>query len=206
LALAGFRELAQRARAKSWGKKGGRTLFGAQVTIVGAGGIAQALIQLLQPFGCRITVVRNHPGDLEGAARVLGPDELLEALDDADVVALAAALTPETTGMIGERELRAMKHDAWLINVGRGSLVVTDALVQALKERWIGGAGLDVTDPEPLPDGHPLWSLDNCLITPHTANPPQLERADMEVRIRENVRRRRAGKPLLGVVSSSAGY
>jgi D-3-phosphoglycerate dehydrogenase len=99
-----------------------------------------------------------------------------------------------------------MKHDAWLINVGRGGLILTDALVRALKEGWIGGAGLDVTDPEPLPDGHPLWALENCLITPHTANPPQLEQADMEVRIRENVRRRRAGKPLLGLVSSSAGY
>jgi phosphoglycerate dehydrogenase-like enzyme len=206
LALAGLRELPKRARANSWGEKGGRTLFGSRVTIVGAGGIAEALIALLKPFQCIVTVVRHHPGAVEGAAAVLEFNRMLQGLQHADVVVLAPALTPETTGMIGERELRAMKPGAWLINVGRGKLVVTEALVRALSEKWIGGAALDVTDPEPLPAGHPLWSLDNCLITPHTANPPRLEQADMQIRILENVRRRLAGKPLLGLVNTSAGY
>jgi len=98
------------------------------------------------------------------------------------------------------------KSDAWLINVARGRLVKTDDLVRALQEHWIGGAGLDVTDPEPLPDGHPLWQLDNCIITSHTANPPNLDRELFRRRIIENVRRFVAGDRLLGVVDRAAGY
>ncbi|HEY0492578.1 MAG TPA: NAD(P)-dependent oxidoreductase, partial [Candidatus Dormibacteraeota bacterium] len=103
-------------------------------------------------------------------------------------------------------QLRAMRKDAWLINVARGRLVDTADLVRALKEGWIGGAGLDVTDPEPLPEGHPLWGLDNCIITSHTANPPNLDRQLFRGRIIENVRRFAAGEPLLGLIDRAAGY
>jgi D-3-phosphoglycerate dehydrogenase len=206
LALAGYRNLPAYARARSWSEKGGRSLLDPAVGIVGAGGIAQALISLLQPFRCKITVVRRRPDSVPGALRVLPLRRLHEALADAQLVVLAAALTPETDGMIDEPALHSMRSDAWLVNVGRGRLVVTDALVLALRQGWIAGAALDVTDPEPLPAGHPLWTMPNCLITPHTANPPDLEPRDMAPRITENVRRRLAGEPLLGLVSAASGY
>ena len=127
-------------------------------------------------------------------------------LVDADLFVLAAPLTSETESMVAEAQLRAMKYDAWLVNVARGRLVRTDDLVKALAQRWIAGAGLDVTEPEPLPAEHPLWQLDNCIITSHTANPPNLDQDLYRGRIVENVRRFLSGQPRLGVVDRRAGY
>jgi phosphoglycerate dehydrogenase-like enzyme len=206
LAIAGFRHLDAAARTRSWRKVPGKTLFDAKAVIVGGGGIAQSLIRLLKPFRVHVTVVRRQPEPTAGADRTVQPDQLLEMLGDADLLVLAAPLTKQTEFMVGERQLRAMKVDSWLINVARGRLVATDDLVRALREHWIGGAGLDVTDPEPLPDGHPLWQLDNCLITSHTANPPNLDRELFRKRIIENVRRFVVGEPLLGLVDRTAGY
>ena len=99
-----------------------------------------------------------------------------------------------------------MREDAWLVNVSRGSLVDTDALVAALAEGSIGGAALDVTDPEPLPDGHPLWSEPRALITPHVANPDVTLRRDLAELVGEQVRRLSAGEPLLSPFDPDAGY
>lgn len=206
LALAGLREIPRLARASTWLEASTRSLFGARVTIVGGGGIAGALLSLLVPFRARITVVRRHPQPMAGAAEVVAPDALLSALAGADVVFLAPALTPETAGMIGEHELRAMGPRAWLVNVGRGGLVLTDALLRALREGWIAGAALDVTDPEPLPDGHPLFTLDNCLITPHVAGTLAAAMEPFAARVRENVRRYADGLPLIGLIDPLLGY
>lgn len=206
LAIAGLRDLPRLARAGTWQSASTRSLFGARVVVVGGGGIAACLLSLLAPFGSRVTVVRRHPRPMAGAERVLGPAELVAGLTGADVVFLAPALTPETEGMIGERELRAMGPRAWLVNVGRGRLVETDALVQALREGWIAGAALDVTEPEPLPAGHPLWSLDNCLITPHVAGPLAAAHEPFAARVRENVERYARRLPLIGLVDPSLGY
>ena len=127
-------------------------------------------------------------------------------LYDAPVVVLALALTPETEHVIGARQLELMDERAWLVNVARGRHVDTHALVNALQHRQIGGAALDVTDPEPLPDHHPLWSLDNALVTPHTANPWQTAQPLLAARVRENVRRFAQGDALLGLVDVGAGY
>jgi phosphoglycerate dehydrogenase-like enzyme len=108
--------------------------------------------------------------------------------------------------MVDARALEAMEPHAWLVNVGRGGHVVTDDLVAALRAGAIGGAGLDVTDPEPLPDGHPLWDLPNCIITPHTANTLDMVVPQLRERIRENVRRFAAGEPLVGLVDPERGY
>jgi phosphoglycerate dehydrogenase-like enzyme len=143
---------------------------------------------------------------MAGVARVVGWDQRNEVLGDADAIFLALALTPETQGFFGHRQLAAMASHAWLVNVARGGHVVTDDLVVALRERIIGGAGLDVTDPEPLPSGHPLWSLPNCLITPHTANTAEMAQPLLTARIRENVRRYVAGEPLVGAVNPDLGY
>jgi phosphoglycerate dehydrogenase-like enzyme len=206
LTIAGFRHFEAAARTRTWRKAPGKTLFDARAVIVGGGGIAQSLIRLLKPFRVHVTVVRRQPEATPGADRTVSPKQLMETLGDADLLVLAAPLTTETELMVGEPQLRAMKHDAWLINVARGRLVNTDDLVRALGEHWIGGAGLDVTDPEPLPDAHPLWQLDNCIITSHTANPPNLDRDLFRGRIIENVRRFLAGKRLLGLVDRTAGY
>ena len=206
LGLAGLRRLPQRARATSWGKQGGVRLAGSRVTILGGGGITEAFLRLLAPFDVESTVVRRHVAPVPGAWRVVGLDALHESLGGARLVVLALALTPETTGIIGAPELERMAPEAWLVNVARGAHVVTDDLVSVLRAGGIGGAALDVTDPEPLPDGHPLWELENCLITPHTANTWEMAEPMFAARIGANVERWQRSEPLLGVVDPALGY
>ena len=206
LALAGLRFLRSRMRASSWGTAAGESLYDQPVTIVGGGGIAAALLELLAPMRAQVTVVRRQPAAVPGAARTLQTAQLAEALPGARVVFVALALTPETEKIIGAAELAAMGPDAWLVNVARGRHVDTGALVDALRARSIGGAALDVTDPEPLPDGHPLWDLDNAIITPHTADTPEMIRRMLSRRIGRNVAAFAAGRPLEGLVDPAAGY
>jgi phosphoglycerate dehydrogenase-like enzyme len=206
LAVAGLRDLPRRLRARSWEANGGTSLLERPVTILGGGGIAEELVRHLAVLRCEVTIVRRKAEPVAGAARVLTVDRLHGALPGAQVVFIALALTPETTGIIGAEELALMDESAWLVNVGRGGHVVTDDLVAALRSGTIAGAALDVTDPEPLPDGHPLWDLPNCIITPHTANTVAMSRPWIERRITENVRRFAAGEPLVGVVDVAAGY
>jgi len=206
LALAGLRGLGGYARATSWTGPVGRNLIGARVTILGGGGITEELVRLLQPFDCRITVVRNKVVDMEGVDEVLESERYADALPGADVVVLALALTPDTEGIIGRAELESMENHAWLVNVARGKHVVTDDLVWALRNGVIGGAGLDVTDPEPLPEGHPLWELPNCIITPHVGNTPEMAVPLLGERITTNVKRWSEGRDLIGPVDPGLGY
>jgi phosphoglycerate dehydrogenase-like enzyme len=207
LALAGLRSLPLRARATSWGEQAATTLYDAQVVVLGAGGITTELLALLAPFRARVTVVRRDASSqVPGAGRTVGQDELDEVLPGAAVVVVALALTPETEHVIGRAQFARMDRTAWLVNVGRGRHVDTDALVDALRAGEIGGAALDVTDPEPLPDDSPLWRLPNCLITPHTANPAETAQPLLARRVSDNVRRFAAGEPLEGLVDVEAGY
>ena len=206
LGLAGLREIHSYAAATSWSEQRGRNLLGARVTIVGGGGIAESLIRMLQPFGCHITVVRSTVQHMRGVDDVLGSDRLADALPGADLVVLALALTPETDGLIGADELGLMEPHAWIVNVARGRHIVTDDLVDALRRGVIGGAGLEVTEPEPLPEGHPLWTLDNCVITPHTGTTRAMADPLLARRVRENVARFAADDQLVGVVDVRAGY
>jgi phosphoglycerate dehydrogenase-like enzyme len=206
LALAGLRQLPTRIRARSWGPPAGETLLRQRVLIVGGGGIATELLALLAPFNVDATVVRRSGTPLPGAARVIGAESLPEVLPDALVVFLALALTPSTTGIIGGPELSLMNSDAWLVNVARGPHVVTDDLVSALRDHQIGGAALDVTDPEPLPDDHPLWTLDNAIITPHTADTPEMVAPLLAERIAFNVAAFANGTPMEGLIDPQAGY
>jgi phosphoglycerate dehydrogenase-like enzyme len=206
LALAGLRGIGTFARAMSWAKPRGTNLIGANVTILGGGGITEALLKLLFPFDCHVTVVRNRVQEMEGADEVLESDRFVDALPGADVVVVALALTPETEGIIARTELESMEEHAWLVNVARGRHVVTDDLVWALQRGVIGGAGLDVTDPEPLPTGHPLWALPNCIITPHVGNTPDMAIPLLSERITANVRRYAAGDDLIGPVHPDLGY
>jgi phosphoglycerate dehydrogenase-like enzyme len=206
LAVSGLRGLGTYARAEKWEAPQGRNLLGGRVTILGGGGITESLLRLLQPYGCHVTVVRNRVQAMDGADDVLEADRYYDALPGADVVFLALALTPETSGIISADELSLMERHAWLINVARGAHVVTDDLVDALRRGTIGGAGLDVTEPEPLPPGHPLFALPNCFITPHVGNTPEMAKPLLAARITTNVRRFAEGEELLGPVEPELGY
>ena len=206
LALAGMRGVGNYSRQRTWTPPRGTNLHGASVTILGGGGITESLIRLLVPFGCRITVVRNRVQEMEGVDEVLEADRYIDALAGADLVVVALALTDETEGMLSRSEFEIMENHAWIVNVARGRHIVTDDLVWALQAGQVGGAGLDVTDPEPLPDNHPLWSVENCIITPHVGNTPEMGDPLLAARIEENVRRSGQGRELVGGIDPELGY
>lgn len=206
LILGLLRGVAHYARQRTWSGPRGRNLLGARVTILGGGEITASLLRLLRPFDCEVTVVRRSPDPLEGADRVVTSERLHDALTDADVVVLALALTPETERIIDADALAALPDHAVVVNVARGRHLDTAALVAALQDGRLGGAGLDVTDPEPLPDDHPLWSLANVVISPHVGNTPEMGAALLAARVSENVARYGRGEPLLGPVHVELGY
>jgi phosphoglycerate dehydrogenase-like enzyme len=178
----------------------------ATVAIVGTGGIGQSLASMLQPFEVRVLASNRSGRPLEGAERTVPTDGLPEILGEADFVVLAAALTENTRGLFDTAMLAHMRPHAWLCNVARGGLVDTDALVAALRSGSLGGAALDVTDPEPLPDGHPLWSLENAIITPHVANTWVMGAPALRSLVARNVARFAAGEELEGRVDPALGY
>jgi phosphoglycerate dehydrogenase-like enzyme len=201
LMLAGVRRIADCARQQTWTTPPVRPFAGSTVAVVGTGAIGGALIDLLGPFDVEVIAVTRR-----GRDGTLPVERLGEVLPRADFVVIAAPATPATRHLIGAAELDAMREDAWLVNVSRGALVDTDALVAALAAGSIAGAALDVTDPEPLPDDHPLWREPRALITPHVANPPVTLRQDLARQVKENVARFAKGEPLLSPIDLGAGY
>lgn len=183
-----------------------RSLSELTVAIIGAGGIGSALVTLLAPFGPRIIGVTRTGRDVPGCDMSLAADQLGEVWPVADVIVLAAPATASTNRLIDRAVFAAIRDDAILVNVARGSLVDTAALTEALRERRLGVAALDVTDPEPLPDDHPLWNEPRALITPHSANPGSAQLARLCTLVTENVRRFASGEALLGKVDLQVGY
>ncbi|NQX33898.1 D-isomer specific 2-hydroxyacid dehydrogenase family protein [Herbiconiux sp. VKM Ac-2851] len=206
LALALLRELPTRIRATSWGPKIGSSLYGLNVVIIGAGGIALELLRLLEPFGVTVTIVRRSADPVEGAHRTVPVEQLDEVLPEADLLVVAAAFTAGTDKLIGARQLELLPETAHLVNIARGGLVDTEALVAALESGGIAGAALDVTDPEPLPDGHPLFSLDTAIVTPHSADTPEMIAPLLAARVRHNVRAFLETGEFAGRVDPAAGY
>lgn len=208
LTLAGLRGIPEYLRSAPWSERGqvGTNLRGADVVVIGAGGITESFARLLAPFDAHLTVVRRRPDPFPGAQRTIGLDRLDDVLPTADAVVLALALTPSTIGLIDARRLALLPAHAWLVNVARGAHVVTDDLVDALRLGRLGGAALDVTDPEPLPADHPLWTLPNCVLTPHVGNTPAMARPLLSARVTANVRRWLDGDELIGLVDVDAGY
>ena len=207
LTLALLRGLPQKAHATSWAKEEiGLSLFGRNVVIVGAGGIAVEIMRLLAPFRVKVTIVRRSSAPLAGADRTVAAADLLEVLPGADVVILAAASTGDTAKMFGAAQFAAMKPSSVLVNIARGALVDTDALVAALAAGEIDGAGLDVTAPEPLPDGHPLWTEPRCIITSHSADTKAMTNPLLAGRISTNVKALLETGRFVGVVDVAAGY
>ena len=208
LVLAAARRLPQAARAGEWRphEVGGDRLAGRTVGIAGAGAIGRETIARLRPFGVRVLALTSSGRRVPGADRSLAADALHDLLAESDYVVLALPLTRETRGVVAARELELIGPEGWLVNVGRGALVDTDALVRALEAGRVGGACLDVTDPEPLPPDHPLWGFDNVLVTPHVANPPGTTEGPFARLVEENVRRFREGRELLGEIDPARGY
>lgn len=184
----------------------GRRLGDLTVAVVGAGGIGTALIRLLGPSGADIIAVTRSGRSIEGCTRSLPASRLDEVWPIADVVVLAAPSTTATDRLIDADVLARMPQDAVLINIARGPLVDTDAVLEALRTGRLGAAALDVTDPEPLPDGHPLWSEPRALITPHSANPGSSQIIRLCALVTENVQRFIAGDALRNTVDLEAGY
>ncbi len=210
LLLAGVRALGPQVRATSWRKtefdSQVGTLRGATVAIVGCGGIGRAIIPILTAFGARILAVTRSGTPVAGAAETVSADQIPQIWSRSDHFVIAAPATSDTAQMVDEHALDRMKPTAWIVNIARGALVDTNALVHALREGSIGGAALDVTDPEPLPPDHPLWTLPNALITPHVANPESGLTALLADHVETNVTRFAAGEPLLAVIDRVRGY
>ena len=210
LLLDGARLLYEHARRTSWWPperpNESRRLAGNTVLIVGTGGIGRALATMVQPLGPRVIAVNRSGRPMPGATLTGTQDALPDLVPDADFVVLASALTAATRHIVDAHLLERMKRDAWIVNVGRGPLIDTGALVDALRAGAIAGAGLDVTDPEPLPDGHPLWTMDNVIITSHSANTARMAMPELAAMIRENVERFARGEELIGLVDPTLGY
>jgi phosphoglycerate dehydrogenase-like enzyme len=184
-------------------------LHGHTLGIVGYGAIGRVAAERARAFGMRILALRRHPEkclDDPLVDRAYAPDQLIELIAESDYILAAAPLTPETRGLIGAAEFAAMKPGAVLINLGRGPVVVEDQLVRALREHRIRGAVLDVFDEEPLPAGHPLWNLDNVLLSPHTADHTSTWLQEAVELFLENYRRFATGEPLLNVTDKQLGY
>jgi phosphoglycerate dehydrogenase-like enzyme len=185
----------------------GIELNGRTAVVIGAGGIGQQIAIRSWAFG--MDVIGVDPEDLPYSPflkKIVKPDQLDEVLPQADVVFVSAPHTPLSHKMMGPRQFEMMKQGAYFIAVSRGGLYDLPSLVKALDGKKLAGAGVDVTDPEPLPKGHPLWKFDNAIITPHIAGRSDKDRARMVGTIKENIQRFAEGKPLLNVVDKQKGY
>jgi len=182
-------------------------LDGRTVLVVGLGGIGTRAAKKAHGLGMRVIATRGSRREGPDYVEYVGlADEVNALASRADVVINTVPLTEQTRGMFDAAFFKAMKPTAFFITVGRGASTDTDALVAALKGGEIAGAGLDVTDPEPLPEGHPLWSLPRVLITPHTAARSDRARQRLMLLVRENLRRYVAGEALYSVVDIERGY
>jgi phosphoglycerate dehydrogenase-like enzyme len=180
---------------------------GKTLLVVGLGGIGTEVAKRAHGLGLRVVATRNSSREGPNYVEYVGlADEYRTLAERADVVVNATPLTPATRGMFDAQFFAAMRDDAFFINIGRGESVDTAALTAALEAGTIGGAGLDVTDPEPLPPGHPLWSMQNVIITPHIATSSDFRSERTVTLVAENVRRYARGDAVLSVVDLAAGY
>ncbi|MEE8370037.1 MAG: D-2-hydroxyacid dehydrogenase [Dehalococcoidia bacterium] len=211
--LAFAKGLPRAARAQAerrWQPYPAEELLGKTVGIIGLGAIGGKVAELARALGMRVLAVRRTAKARETG--VSGVDELMPAaelpylLSESDYVVVSVPLTPESRGMIGERELRSMRPSAVIINIARGAIIDEAALVRALKESWLAGAALDVFEQEPLPAESELWGLENVIVTPHVSGgTPRYMELAMGV-FSENLRRYLAGEPLRNVVDVERGY
>ncbi|MDK8799598.1 D-isomer specific 2-hydroxyacid dehydrogenase family protein [Corynebacterium coyleae] len=177
-----------------------------KLALIGAGGIGKTLIRFLEPFGMEITAVNRSGNPVDGADRTVAMKDADEVWADHDYFVLLTPLTEETRHMVNTDRIEQMKDTAVVVNVGRGPLIDTEALTDALVNGKLRGAGLDVTEPEPLPADHKLWDLDNCVITPHTANIPRYMERRIGALALKNWGLFKAGEKMSTEVDVEAGY
>lgn len=198
------------ARSTGWYGLGGRELAGQTLGIVGMGKIGRRIAQLGRAFGMRVLGIRRSFTGESASDPDLDqgypPERLHELLGQSDYVVLAVPLTTETERLIGEAELKAMKPNTYLVNIARGRVIDEQALIQALRDGWIGGAGLDVAEVEPLPSNSPLYGMPNVILTPHIAGVSVHYERRLAELFAENLRHYRAGEPLLNRFDPARGY
>jgi len=182
-------------------------VFDKTIGIIGLGAIGRAVAERAKALGMQVVGIRRNWRKLEYFVdQILPPEQLDTLLSQSDVVVVACPLTEETKGLIGEAQLKKMKPTAFLINIARGKIIDQKALIRALKEGWIGGAGLDVFEEEPLPEASELWGLPNVVITPHVAGATPYYWTRVTNLFADNLRRFLSGQPLVNVVDKKAGY
>jgi phosphoglycerate dehydrogenase-like enzyme len=199
-------ESGQWAKGRGQATVGMQSVGGKTMLVVGLGGIGTEVARRAAALDMRVLGTRRSSHEGPDFVEYVGlSNEMNELAAEADFIVNALPITPETTGIYDSTFFAAAKPGAYFINVGRGKSVVTDELVAALRSGQIAGAGLDVTDPEPLPADHPLWQMNNVIITPHVAGNGSNRNRHMLV-LRENLRRFVAGDALLNVVDPELGY
>ncbi|MEZ5351401.1 MAG: D-2-hydroxyacid dehydrogenase [Bryobacteraceae bacterium] len=175
--------------------------------VIGCGGIGSQIALRAWAFGMKVTCV--DPEDIPFSpfiVKTVKPDMLDTVIPEADVVFISAPHTPKSHKMVGPRQFELMKKGSYFIAVSRGGIYDIDGLVKALDSQRVVGAGVDVTDPEPLPKGHALWKFPNAIVTPHIAGRSDLDRDRMLGTVKENIRRFADGQPLINVVDKQKGY
>jgi phosphoglycerate dehydrogenase-like enzyme len=204
-----FARMRRSQAAGKWDQFDVEVLYRQSIAIVGYGEIGRAIARRAKAMGMKVYATRRRPELLKGDPLVdeaFSPDARVEMIAKADYVAAAAALTPQTRGLIGEKEIGAMKPTAVIMNVGRGPVIDEAALVRALKENRIRGAALDVFDREPLPADHPFWKMDQVLLSPHCADHTEGWLNDAMEFFIANFHRFAKGEPLQNIVDKKAGY
>ncbi len=196
-------------RSAGWYNLEGRELDGATIGVIGLGQIGRRVAQLARAFGMRVLATRRgaHAGESDpDVDQLYDMEQVYELLGQSDYVVLSVPLTPATEHLIGEAELHAMKHTAYLVNIARGRVIDEAALIRALQEHWIAGAGLDVASKEPLPEDSPLYSLPNVILTPHISGVTTHYEERLTALFADNLRRYRSGQPLRNLYDPSRGY
>jgi D-2-hydroxyacid dehydrogenase (NADP+) len=185
----------------------GIELNGKTAVVVGVGGIGTQIAVRANAFGMTVIGVDTEDKPfMPFLKKVVKPDQFDDVLPQADVVFISVPDTPKSHKMMGTREFELMKKDSYFVAVSRGGIYDMNGLVKALDEKRLAGAGVDVTDPEPLPKGHALWKFENVIITPHIAGRSDQDTERMIGTIKDNIRRFVAGKPLINVVDKQKGY
>jgi phosphoglycerate dehydrogenase-like enzyme len=198
------------ARSANWYRLGGHELAGQTLGIIGLGNIGRRIAQLGRAFGMHVLGTRrsiqNHEDQLTGVDQSFPPEQLHELLRLSDYVVISVPLTHKTEKLIGEAELRIMRRNAYLVNIARGRVIDEQALVRALREGWIAGAGLDVAEEEPLPPESPLYSLPNVILTPHISGNSDHYDTRLATLFADNLKRYRMGQQLQNRYDPLRGY
>jgi phosphoglycerate dehydrogenase-like enzyme len=191
---------------RNWKEHRQDELRGSTLVVYGLGSIGGEIARLGAALGMHVIGVRRRVEAVAGVDRIVPPELLADVAAEADYLAIAAPLTRSTRGAISRDVMGRMKTTAWIVNIARGAIVDEDALVEALRAGRLGGAGLDAFTTEPLPADHPLWTLENVMISPHSSNSSPHVRERTLALFNENLRRFKAGEDLLNRVDFEAGY